>query len=72
VIAVVVRVLLFGVETPGYVTLIAAVFFMGGIQAFFAGMLGEYLGRIFLEVKNRTLYVTMETGGSPGDPEGSG
>jgi polyisoprenyl-phosphate glycosyltransferase len=62
VIAVIVRVLLFGVETPGYVTLIAAVFFVGGMQAFSAGMLGEYLGRIFLEVKNRPLYITMETG----------
>ena len=64
VIVVIVRVLLFGVETPGYVTLIAAVFFVGGMQAFSAGMLGEYLGRIFLEVKGRPLYVTMETGGT--------
>ena len=63
VIAVIVRVLLFGVETPGYVTLIAAVFFIGGMQAFSAGMLGEYLGRIFLEVKKRPLYIAMETGG---------
>lgn len=71
VIAVIVRVLLFGVETPGYVTLIAAVFFIGGMQAFSAGMLGEYLGRIFLEVKNRPQYVTMETGGASRHPEAS-
>lgn len=70
VIAVIVRVLLFGIETPGYVTLIAAVFFIGGMQAFSAGMLGEYLGRIFLEVKQRPLYVTMETGGSPDQSQG--
>lgn len=70
VIAVIARVLLFGVETPGYVTLIAAVFFVGGMQAFSAGMLGEYLGRIFLEVKNRPLYLTMETGRAEVDHEG--
>lgn len=70
VIAVIVRVLLFGIETPGYVTLIAAVFFIGGMQAFSAGMLGEYLARIFLEVKRRPLYVTMESGGSPDRSEG--
>lgn len=64
VLAVIVRALLFGIETPGYVTLIAAVFFIGGMQAFSAGMLGEYLGRIFLEVKRRPLYVAMETGGN--------
>lgn len=69
VVAVIVRVFLFGIETPGYVTLIAAVFFVGGMQAFSVGMLGEYLGRIFLEVKNRPAYVAMETGGAPGVPE---
>lgn len=69
VLAVIVRALLFGIETPGYVTLIAAVFFIGGMQAFSAGMLGEYLGRIFLEVKRRPLYVAMETGGNPVERE---
>lgn len=72
VIGVIVRAFLFGVETPGYVTLIAAVFFVGGMQAFSVGMLGEYLGRIFLEVKNRPVYVAMETGGRRGDREGPG
>lgn len=65
VLAVIVRVLLFGIETPGYVTLIAAVFFVGGMLAFSVGMLGEYLGRIFLEVKHRPVYVEMESGGDP-------
>lgn len=62
VLAVIVRVFLFGIETPGYVTLIAAVFFVGGMQAFSAGMLGEYLGRIFLEVKRRPAYIEMDAG----------
>lgn len=59
VLFVIVRVALFGVEAPGYATLIAAVFFVGGMQAFSAGMLGEYLGRIFLEVKKRPAYIVM-------------
>jgi glycosyltransferase involved in cell wall biosynthesis len=72
VIAVIVRVFLFGVETPGYVTLIAAVFFVGGMQAFSVGMLGEYLGRIFLEVKGRPAYIEMESGGQPASREENG
>ena len=64
VLVVVARVLIFGIDAPGYATLIAAVFFVGGMQAFSAGMLGEYLGRIFLEVKKRPAYVVMESGGS--------
>lgn len=64
VLVVVARVLIFGIDAPGYATLIAAVFFVGGMQAFSAGMLGEYLGRIFLEVKKRPAYVVMDSGGS--------
>ena len=61
VIIVIVRVLIFGVDTPGYPTLIAAVFFVGGMQAFSIGLLGEYLGRIFLEVKRRPTYIVMDS-----------
>lgn len=57
---VIIRVIIFGVDSPGYATLIAAVFFVGGMQAFSAGLLGEYLGRIFLEVKKRPHFVVME------------
>jgi glycosyltransferase involved in cell wall biosynthesis len=60
IVIVIVRIVILGVETPGYATLIAAVFFVAGMQAFSAGLLGEYLGRIFLEVKNRPAYVVME------------
>ena len=68
VLVVVARVLLFGIDAPGYATLIAAVFFVGGMQAFSAGILGEYLGRIFLEVKKRPAYVVMESGGTRDGP----
>ena len=61
VVVVVARVLLFGIDAPGYATLIAAVFFVGGMQAFSAGLLGEYLGRIFLEVKRRPAFVIRDS-----------
>jgi len=51
------RVILFGIDTPGYASLLSAVLFMGGIQLLSLGIIGEYLGRLFLEVKGRPIYV---------------
>ncbi|MHC1739990.1 MAG: glycosyltransferase family 2 protein [Anaerolineaceae bacterium] len=45
----------------GQTTTLIAVGFLGGIQMFFLGILGEYLGRIYDEVKGRPLYTTRET-----------
>lgn len=59
---VIVTVAFFGIETPGYVTLIASIFFFGGLQLLSIGLLGEYLGRIYLEVKDRPAYVVLERG----------
>lgn len=41
---------------PGWATLAVSVLFLGGIQLVFLGIIGEYIGRIFEEVKNRPLY----------------
>jgi glycosyltransferase involved in cell wall biosynthesis len=51
------RVLIFGVDTPGYASLLIIVLMMGGIQLLSLGIIGEYLGRLFLEVKGRPIYV---------------
>ena len=56
----VLRTLLFGIDLPGYASLMTAVLFLGGIQLVGMGVLGEYLGRIFEEVKRRPLYITRE------------
>ena len=54
---IVARVLLFGIDTPGYASLIIVVLLMGAIQLVSIGIIGEYLGRLFLEVKGRPIYV---------------
>jgi glycosyltransferase involved in cell wall biosynthesis len=46
-----------GVDVPGYASLMVVVLFLGGIQLFFLGLLGEYIGRIYKEVKNRPIYM---------------
>ena len=51
------RVLIFGIDTPGYASLLVIVLMMGGIQLLSLGIIGEYLGRLFLEVKGRPIYV---------------
>ena len=55
------RTLLFGVDVPGYASLMAAILCMCGIQLVSIGILGEYLGRIYRETKQRPLYVVEET-----------
>ena len=57
---VIVRTLISGVQVPGYASLMVAVLFLGGLQLLSLGILGEYVGRIMIETKNRPLYVVRE------------
>lgn len=50
-----------GVEMPGYITTIAAIIGLGGIQLISLGILGEYVGRIYLEVKRRPHYIVAKS-----------
>jgi glycosyltransferase involved in cell wall biosynthesis len=52
--------LLYGVDVPGYPSLIVSVMFFSGVQLMSLGIIGEYIGRIFAEVKRRPLYVVSE------------
>ena len=52
--------LLRGPDVPGYASLIVSVMFFSGVQLMSLGIIGEYIGRIFAEVKRRPLYVVAE------------
>jgi polyisoprenyl-phosphate glycosyltransferase len=54
------RTLLFGSDVPGWPTLVAGMAFLGGLQLFSIGVLGEYVARIFSEVKGRPLYLVAQ------------
>lgn len=51
------KTLIWGEAVQGYPTLITTILFLGGVQLFFIGVLGEYIGRIFGETKKRPLYL---------------
>ena len=58
-----VRTLAFGNDVPGYASLMVSVLFLGGLQLLSLGVLGEYVGRILTETKQRPLYVIRDTVG---------
>jgi dolichol-phosphate mannosyltransferase len=53
-----------GLNPPGFATIVVAIFFFAGVQLITLGVIGEYIGRIFEEVKNRPLYVIREVRGA--------
>ena len=61
-----------GIRTPGFPTLIVAVTLLAGVQLMSLGMIGEYVGRIFAEVKRRPLYIVAERVGIASAPQRSG
>ncbi|REH77228.1 glycosyltransferase family 2 protein [Staphylococcus felis] len=58
-----------GVSVPGYFTTIAAILFIGGIQLMSIGVVGEYIGRIYYEVKQRPKYIIQEANIAPPSKE---
>ena len=59
----VLKTLIFGEPVRDYPTLLSVIIFLGGIQLLSLGVIGEYLGRIFDEVKNRPLYFVEKYSG---------
>lgn len=53
----VMKVLIYGVDVPGYASVIVSVTFLGGLQLIGIGIIGEYLGRAYIESKRRPIYL---------------
>ena len=56
-IVVIIQKLAFGIEIPGYPTIIVLILLIGGIQLTVLGIIGEYLAKMHIEVKNRPIYI---------------
>jgi polyisoprenyl-phosphate glycosyltransferase len=55
-----VRTMIFGVAVPGYASIMVAILFFAGLQLLSVGLLGEYIGRIYLETKRRPTYIVRQ------------
>ena len=54
---IILKTLIYGVDVSGYASIMVVILFLGGIQLVFLGLIGEYLGRAYYEVKGRHLYI---------------
>ncbi|MCE9597229.1 MAG: glycosyltransferase family 2 protein [Spirochaetia bacterium] len=59
----IIRVLRYGIDVPGYASLLVVTLFLGGLQLITLGIIGEYIGRMFEEIKARPLYLVREVYG---------
>ncbi|MGH8712478.1 MAG: glycosyltransferase, partial [Casimicrobiaceae bacterium] len=66
------RTIVRGVDVPGYASLMVMILFLGGLQLLSLGIIGEYLGRVYDEVKARPLYVVRQRIGFDGDETSAG
>lgn len=69
-VIIIARTIIFGIDVPGYASLLAAVLFLGGMQLVGLGILGEYLGRIYSETKHRPVYLAGALYGLPAPSDG--
>ena len=59
-IVVVLQKLIWGIAIPGYATVIVLILLLGGMQLLCIGIIGEYVGRIFEQSKDRPVYIAKE------------
>jgi glycosyltransferase involved in cell wall biosynthesis len=51
----------FGYTVPGWTSIVIPVYAFGGLQFMFLGIIGEYIGKIYIEIKKRPLYIIKES-----------
>ncbi|WP_289283134.1 MULTISPECIES: glycosyltransferase family 2 protein [unclassified Methylophaga] len=56
----IIKTIIFGVDMPGYASLMVVILFMSGLVLLSLGVIGEYLSRIFIEIKQRPIYIVMD------------
>ena len=60
-LTIVTKTIVFGVDVPGYASLLASILFLGGVQLLGIGVIGQYLGRVYSEIKQRPIYIVRQT-----------
>lgn len=60
IVFIIIRTLIYGDPTSGWPSMICIMVFMGGVQLFCIGLVGEYLAKTYLETKNRPIYIARE------------
>jgi len=66
------RTLLFGRDVPGYASLMVVILVLGAVQLVSLGIIGEYLGRLYMEAKQRPIYLLQRAEGFAGTPAREG
>ncbi len=61
IVVIVVKTLIIGDPVAGWPSLVCIIFFVSGVQLFGIGVIGQYLAKLYLEVKNRPIYIVKET-----------
>ena len=55
-----VKKLFFEIAVPGYATIVVLILLLGGLILFSLGIIGEYLAKIYVQIKNRPIYIEKE------------
>ena len=61
IVTIIIKTLIMGNSTSGWPSMVCIMFFIGGIQLLCIGIIGQYLSKTYLEVKNRPIYIVQET-----------